>query len=233
MLKIVICDDNISESKTIENLTNDFFNENSIPVEIDIFNDPKLLLSSKKEYDIYLLDVIMPELTGIDVAARIGGHKHSVVFITSSVESAVDGYSVNAEGFILKPVTKKSYTDTMKRIIKKNAFDTNQYITITYNRVPVNIKPDNIMYLEARLHNVYLHIKGEKVLTVKGKLSDFQEELKSYSQFLRCHQSYIVNMSSIESMKESDFIIKDGSIIPISRSFYKECKRSYYHYRLM
>ena len=232
MLKIVICDDDVLESKTIENLTKTFFKEKSIPAEVDIFNDPELLLSSGKEYDLYLLDVIMPELTGIETAAAIGDHKHSIVFITSSVESAIDGYSVNADGFILKPVNTESYSSTMNRVIKKNAFDMNSYITVTYNRVPVQVKLDNIVYLETRLHTVYIHVKGEKTLSVKGKLSEFQEELAPYSNFLRCHQSYIVNMDSIENMDESDFIMKNEAIVPISRSFYKTCKQSYYHYRL-
>ena len=232
MLKIAICDDDLHESTTVEHLTKTFFKENNIPVEIGIYNDPKTLVSSQDIYDLYLLDVIMPGMTGIEVAAALGTHKHSVVFITSSVESAVDGYSVNADGFIIKPVNKNSYSETMKRVITKNNFYENPSITITYNRTPLKIDLENILYFETKLHTVNIYVKGEKILSVKGKLSDFQEKLNSHKEFLRCHQSYIVNMASISSMEESEFIMKTDAIIPISRSFYKNCKQAYYHYKL-
>ena len=50
--------------------------------------------------------------------------------------------------------------------------------------------------------------------------------------FLRCHQSYIVNLAHVHTLEDSSFQMEDGTSIPISRAFYKEAKNAYYHYRL-
>ena len=75
------------------------------------------------------------------------------------------------------------------------------------------------------------------MVTVNQRLSKLEEQLSEYPEFLRCHQSFLVNLNYIEDIPEGSFKLKDAacsysSLVPISRSRYKYCKMEFYQYRL-
>ena len=201
-------------------------------VHIDTYEKGSELIEAGQEYDLYLLDVLMPGLTGIETAARLGKGNHAVVFITSSLEAAVDGYSVNAAGFILKPVERNHFEATMERVVNQYLGEREACISVIHNRVPVHLKLERIAWFENRLHRVFVTLTSGETLAIGQKLSELQEELKEHPQFLRCHQSYVVNLEQVERLEDSCFHMREGQLIPISRNFYKQSKNAYYHHRL-
>ena len=98
-----------------------FFDREGIEVRIETYASGRELLESDREYDLYLLDVLMPGMSGIDTAQALAEAKGRpvVIFITSSLESAVEGYRVEAAGFILKPVVEESFWATMERVVRR------------------------------------------------------------------------------------------------------------------
>ena len=234
LLEIAICDDTEEECREVEAYTARFFGDRGMDVRIDTYTAMDGLLASENAYDLYLLDVLMPGMTGIEGAARLKERvEHPVVvFITSSLESAVDGYSVNAAGFVLKPVQKERFCATLDRVLSQQLKEQNAYLTVTHNRVPVKLRLDRVAFLENRLHRVYVTLSGGETLAVGHKLSELQKELENDPRFLRCHQSYIVNLDCVEALDESCFKMADGQMVPVSRNFYKQSKHAYYHYRL-
>ena len=232
MLKIAVCDDTKEECALVVGYTSAFFRERGREVQIDTYGNGTGLLESGKQYDLYLLDVMMPGLNGIETAARLGKGSSPVVLITSSLEAAVDGYSVNAAGFILKPVGKKKFEATMERVVKQRLGGDDACISVVHNRVPLQLKLERIAWFENRLHRVFVTLTDGEVISIHQKLTELQEELGGYPGFLRCHQSYLVNMEQVERLEDSCFYMKDGQMIPISRNFYKQSKNAYYHHRL-
>ena len=232
MLKIAVCDDTKEECALIVEYTSAFFTEQGREVHIDIYGNGTQLLESGTQYDLYLLDVMMPGITGIETAARLGKGSSPVVLITSSLEAAVDGYSGNAAGFILKPVERKSFWATMERVVKQRLGEEDACISVVHNRVPLKLKLERIAWFENRLHRVFVKLTDGEVLSVNQKLSELQLVLEPHSQFLRCHQSYLVNLDYVDKLEDSCFYMRDGQMIPISRNFYKQSKNAYYHYRL-
>ena len=105
MYNVAICDDTEEERLQAAEYAGRFFEREGIEVRIDTYAAGRELLESGREYDLYLLDVLMPGMSGIDTAQALAEDKDHpvVVFITSSLESAVEGYRVEAAGFILKP----------------------------------------------------------------------------------------------------------------------------------
>lgn len=232
MLTIAVCDDTREECDLIADYTSLFFGKRQVAVQIDTYENGEELLHSGKEYDLYLLDVLMPGISGLETAARLGEGSHAVIFITSSLEAAVDGYSVNAAGFILKPVTGDHFETTMARVAAQRFSALSAAICVIHNRVAVRLKLERIAWFENRLHRVFVTLVGGEALSIHQKLSELSEELLTYPQFLRCHQSYLVNLEQVANLTDSCFHMKDGHIIPISRNFYKQSKNAYYHHRL-
>lgn len=234
MLKIVICDDTPEEMLTVIHCTETFFSRKGIDYQLDTFSSADDLLKSNNLYDLYLLDVLMPGMTGIEMAEKLNTADSTpvIVFITSSLESAIDGYRVNASGFILKPVSQENFDETMERITAQKLTQKQESLSVIHNRVPVKIPLSRIQYFENKLHRVSIVMADNEIITVNLKLSQIQEMLQNESAFLRCHQSYIVNLNYVSNIEDVCFSMQGKQLIPISRNYYKECKNKYYHYRL-
>ena len=188
VLKIAICDDTVEECREVEACAARFFGDRRLKARIDTYKDMPELLAADEEYDLYLLDVLMPGMTGIEGAGALQKkvERPVVVFITSSLESAVDGYSVNAAGFVLKPVEAERLEATLERVLRQYLGERRAVLTVPPNRVPVQLKLEKVVYFENRLHRVYVALDDGELLTISHKLSELQEELEGFSQFLRC-----------------------------------------------
>ena len=234
MYNVAVCDDTEEERLQAAEYAGRFFDREGIEVRIETYASGRELLESDREYDLYLLDVLMPGMSGIDTAQALAEAKGRpvVIFITSSLESAVEGYRVEAAGFILKPVVEESFWATMGRVVKQRLGEEDACISVVHNRVPLKLKLERIAWFENRLHRVFVTLTDGEVISIHQKLTELQEELGEYPRFLRCHQSYLVNLEQVERLEDSCFHMKDGQVIPISRNFYKQSKNAYYHHRL-
>ena len=234
MYNVAVCDDTEEERLQAAEYAGRFFDREGIEVRIETYASGRELLESDREYDLYLLDVLMPGMSGIDTAqalAEAKGHP-VVVFITSSLESAVEGYRVEAAGFILKPVEEESFWATMERVVRRRLGVKKAVLPVVHNRVNVELPLERLAWFENRLHRVFVKLADGEILSVNQKLSELQLVLEPHSQFLRCHQSYLVNLDYVDKLEDSCFYMKDGQMIPISRNFYKQSKNAYYHHRL-
>ena len=234
MYNVAVCDDTEEERLQAAEYAGRFFDREGIEVRIETYASGRELLESDREYDLYLLDVLMPGMSGIDTAQALAEAKGRpvVVFITSSLESAVEGYRVEAAGFILKPVEEESFWATMERVVRRRLGVKKAVLPVVHNRVNVELPLERLAWFENRLHRVFVKLADGEILSVNQKLSELQLVLEPHSQFLRCHQSYLVNLDYVDKLEDSCFYMKDGQMIPISRNFYKQSKNAYYHYRL-
>ena len=118
MLSIAICDDAKEDRDKSCQLIKEYFKEQDREVDVSVFEEAEALLSDGRDYDLYLLDVIMPDMSGMQAAERLLKRRRRpvIVFITSSLESAVDGYRVNAAGFLLKPIEESNFRETLTRV---------------------------------------------------------------------------------------------------------------------
>ena len=237
MLQIAICDDAKEDREVSSRLIREYFNKRGREVSVDLFAQAGIMLDRGLDYDLYLLDVIMPDMTGMQTAERLlkRSRRPVIVFITSSLESAVDGYRVNAAGFLLKPIEEANFNETISRVEAQYLAPETAVIEVLHNRVPVALPLEKIAYLESRLHQVSVVLADGESLTVHQKLQELQDKLMALDQrsrFLRCHQSYLVNLQHVRQMEADCFITVRGQQIPISRNNYKQSKHMYYHYLL-
>ena len=238
MLRIAICDDEKKDRETIEHAAQAFFRSAGLDVEIRTFASAKSLLLDPAPCDLYLLDVLMPEKDGIYTARDIR-QKHPdavIVFITSMIESAVDSYRVEAAGFLLKPVTEAAFAETMERLMRHGRLGPETSLRIMYEHTPVDIPLRRLVVLESNLHRVHIRVDG-RVYTISQRLKDLEAQLNNRGDFIRCHQSFIVNLAYVGQLEGSSFILKENvdagiKVVPISRAYLKSCKKAFFDYRL-
>ena len=166
MLKIAICDDTREERELVEQYAKRYFDARKQPAEFEIFHSMQDVLDTGRAYDLYLLDVLMPGKSGIQGAADLLKLYADpvIIFITSSLESAVDSYRVCASGFLLKPVRWVDFEETMDRVCRQRLSLSQASLSVIVNRVPVELSLERISHFENRLHKAYATLTDGSVV---------------------------------------------------------------------
>ena len=207
-----------------------YFDARKQPAEFEIFHSMQDVLDTGRAYDLYLLDVLMPGKSGIQGAADLLKLYADpvIIFITSSLESAVDSYRVCASGFLLKPVGWEDFKETMDRVCRQRLSLPQASLSVIVNRVPVELSLERISHFENRLHKVYATLTDGSVVPLSQKLSSILESVAEQEIFLRCHQSYWANFSHITAMEKDEFVLTGGLRVPISRSYRSAARSAFF-----
>lgn len=229
-MKIAVCDDNEIDREMITDLLNRYFVDKSVKYHVVSYSTGQDLIYDVEEgekYNIVFLDIYMDLILGIDVARKLRklAYDGAIVFLTSTSEFAVDSYDVMADGYLLKPHSFKKLTMVMDRILTNYASDTYQ---VKFRNKFIQIPFNEILFVESSNTKCIFHRSNKEVYTVYKKLDVIEAELCD-RRFLRCHQSFIVNMSYITSV-DTKFTLKSGDIVMIRRRELTNIKRRYLDY---
>ena len=159
----------------------------------------------------------MPDMTGMEAArfVRERDGKAVIVFVTNMIQCAVEGYTVNAFDFIVKPINEGSFAikfDRILNMIKKNSDDT--MITLGVSDGTKRIKVSDIVYVEVRNHHLTYHTTGGE-MTVRGTLAEAEKQLGN--DFGRCNSCYLVNMKYVTEF-HGDYITVNGETLKVSQT---------------
>ena len=125
MYHIAVCDDNQEEAHLIGRMTQEIMAQREIEAQVDLFFDPESLLDKLQQtqiqYDLFLLDILMEERNGIQLAQalRQRGCQGKLIYITVSRDYAIDGYKVKADDYLLKPVEKDTLDQAIGRVLPR------------------------------------------------------------------------------------------------------------------
>lgn len=238
-MKFTICDDSSTDLSAIESIINKYAKINNINIKIEKHNHPDTLIKQvsfkPEEYKIFFLDVVMQK-NGIDISREIRKHCKDaiIVFATSSKEFAIDAFEVKAFNYLLKPLDEVKVFECIDSILDANNVNTQSFIkfkSIDKNILTINVK--DISYIESISRRIVLHMKnGDNIssTSLHAKFLDSVPFEYEKCNFINCHASYIVNMNDIQSISEKSFIMKNGDIIPISKSLFSQVKKTYISY---
>lgn len=187
------------------------------------------------EVDLLMLDVQMEDGTGFDLLDRFTTWNFNVIFTTAHDEFAVRAFRYNAIDYLLKPIVAEDFVLSVNKAQAKidHGFRQQQIAQLletttqkNFNRItlntadgPVFTRTGEILRLETygNYSFVYL-INGERLL-VPRNLKEFEEMLHE-PEFVRVHQSHIVNTSLVKKVIKDEggqAVMKDGSKIPVAR----------------
>ena len=199
--------------------------------------------------ELVFLDVQMPELDGFGVVQAVGADRMpAVIFVTAYDEHALRAFEVHAIDYLLKPVDRDRFTETLARAsrqiragsgpaLEQRVLD---WLERLANRQPPGRlalrvegstlfpRADEIDWLEAHNNHVRVHA-GAKTHLVRETLTNFLRRLTA-AQFLRVHRSAAVNVERIKEIQPwfaGDYvlILFDGTRITSGRSYRQELRR--------
>lgn len=231
MKKIVICDDNTLQRQLLAEILEEYYRRNCEKLELLEYDNGEALIfdAEDEEYDVDLifLDICMPGMDGIDTAKKLR-ELHcgaEIVFLTATADYALEGYEVQAAGYLVKPLNARKLNHLLRHIFWR---EHRKRIEIKCGKQYRYPYVSDIMYIESSNHKATIYLAdGNKINTIE-KISTLKERIDDL-HFLQCHQSYLVNMNYIADIQEN-VILRNGKEIPVSARRKRETIETYHRY---
>lgn len=237
MIHICICDDKKEQLENLENLTEQYIASKDLDASLTGFLHPDELLSvcQKKRYHIYILDVLMPMVNGIQVGVEIRRFDPDavIIFVSITDEYALSSFSARPYNYILKPLKKEEYYQTLDEVIDKLDITENSF-AIHMGEGTRILRMKSIVYVEKVNKKAIIHTSyGEEMesVSIRSSFADYAAPLLKQERFIQPHISYVINMDYVKKITSQEFIMIDNSSIPIVQKKKTIIREAYFNYR--
>lgn len=224
MIKIGIVEDEIEEIRNLKEKLDTYFSQKDLAYGVSSYEKPLEFIDQfSNQFDIIFLDIEMPYCNGIDVAKSIREKDKNVILIFSTrmVSKALEGYSVKAYDFIVKPVVQERLDKLMDELTYKLSANKKETITVKMNNnVTKVLDTDEIVHIEIVSHLLLIELYQGDTLELWMPLSEI-EKILPISSFIRISNSVIINMNYVEEIRGDTLMVK-GRPLKVSRSKKKE-----------
>lgn len=234
-MDIAICDDCIDIIGSIQEIISDCF-QSLNDFNCEAFLSAEELLEAiegeEQKYQIFLLDIELKELNGLELAHRIRLKNQNaiIIFITSHKELMQSAFEVNAFHYLTKPIDPQKAKQVLLKAI--NSLCMNKMVFQYKVRKAVNsVFYDQIILFESYKRKITIYTQ-EKDLVFYGSLNNIIKEINPLL-FVQVHKSYIVNMNYIKYMDQESIVMCNGQKILITKKYHKTFNESYNNYILM
>jgi DNA-binding LytR/AlgR family response regulator len=235
---IAIVDDNKNDAAKAKELVQKHLSgklDQHTPVIFDMFSSAEDFLQHfvPGHYTIVILDIYMYEVNGMEAAQKVASLDKDchIIFLTTSTEHLLAGYTVHAAGYVLKPLAenKKQLCQAIDYCLTEMESSAAALI-VHVDNVPVSIQLQEIFYVDCQNSRFALLHLATKILKTANTYQECLEQLQKSNNFLECYHRLLVNMKQIKTMGEDVFLLKNGKVLPISRRKKNEVKQAYLTY---
>lgn len=233
MVTLALCEDNEFQREMMQELLEDYSGRNNT-VSVEIFGSGRELLDHVKQnggFDIYILDVVMPDMNGMEVAStlRLMKDEGKIIFTTASLEYAVASYDVKAYYYMVKPVDPNKLFRILDGAVAELKPKENTTV-IRMKNGDVSLRLRDIMYVEVVDRALVVHLADGrtcKSLALRGSFRESVPDLAGDARFAACGASKLVNLKYIDAIDSETVLLKDGTIIYPPRSAYADLRRQW------
>ena len=239
MLHIAICDDLPDQLAVIAEFTKEYIASSGLDAELRQFAHPDVLLTTceTERFHIYILDIVMPMVNGIEVgrAIRRLDREAQIIFATTEPSFALESFQTNPINYLIKPLDKAQFFKTLDLAVTKVITEDEPIVTLKTREGLSVIKLYSIIFCEYRNHYVQYTLMSGETLTTRSIQESFSEHIKpllSDKRFLQPHTSFVLNMNRVEAFSKNGFVMHGGAVIPIPTKQYATVRDTYMDYLL-
>ncbi len=217
MIRVLIAEDDPRCYQELERFLDDYSRETGRTFQITHYdNGEDLVERYRPEFDLLLLDVDMPFLDGMTAAGHIRGVDPEVVivFVTNLAQYAIQGYSVNALDYILKPLNYFSFSQRLTRCLRYVKKREEAYVTVSVKGGALKLEVGDICYIERLGHQLMFHTR-DGIHASSSTLQQMEEALADRG-FARRNKGYLVNLAHVRGVQDGCAVVQ-GDRLLISR----------------
>ena len=218
MITIALVDDDNADARVTASMIDRYFDGDASRYAVTRFADgDSLLRDYKASFDLMFLDVEMPGTDGVTVARRLRvvDDQTVLVFTTKMAQYAVEGYDVDAIGYLLKPLNYYAFSIKMRKAEDIVARRRSVTVPLTVGSETVFVPSADIRYVEVLDHALLYHT-GEGIRKVWASLKDAAETLEPVG-FVPVSRYCLVNLEWVRAVHGDDVDV-DGERVRVSRS---------------
>ena len=235
MIKIAICDDEKEFRDSAEQMLSQYMEEVGETFRPDIFGVPSELVDAIENgviYDIYLLDIYMPGITGMSIATELRnrGVKSPIIFLTSSTDHALEAFGVDATHYLLKPYTKDNFRIGMDKAIGSIASHKNDSIILKVDNEYRSISVSKIYYCEAEDKYQRLYLEDSEKLLIRISGTELFRQLSEFDSFYHCGRAHIINLSHISKITQKGATFKNGMELNLPHTVLAGLRSAFFDY---
>lgn len=225
-MKLAICDNEKIDLLHIKKLVQEYCKKNDYFFEIYTYQDYKKLIENLDDFNYIILDVLLNDLTGIQLAKEIHNMNRDIkiIFCSTNPEYSIEAFEVDAFRYLVKPIDKLKLFEYLDEIRK---YENESQITLMdCQRKKCSVNVLDICYIDMneRLSNV--HLKNKFTITVRKPMKDWILLLSKYN-FHLTHKGVLVNLKYVSTIEKEIVILKNGDSVYLSRKYRKEFEEKY------
>ncbi len=232
-MRIAICDDMPEELEKIRSAAELYGKKRCIRFEINTYgsaNDFLADIEKDGDFGAALLDVCMPDISGIEAARKIRSlnKKINIIFLTTSRDYAVEAFSLSAAHYLVKPFSEEQFDEAMDRIF--GGSNEKNCITVRCDDELRALELNDVEFFEIRGHDMHIFMMGGEHICIRQTMCSVRGQIGENALFADCGASYIVNLGHIKKMTASVLTMQCGERIPVPRRAYAQLEKRYLDY---
>ena len=228
--RLAICDDDPALCQSLSEKIAALYDNIAISTYLNPADLERRIQSKEtEEPQILIMDIKFDGEDGISAVKRMQKKYHlmKVIYLTGYIDYARDIFETELIYFLTKPVETEKLQEAIRRAINRIDRERGNEIVVENNHRIHRIMLSTILYAESERRNLYIHTMDGDISCLM-KIGDFQKNLGD--AFLRCHQSYLVNMEHISRMDKNMITMDNGAEIPVSRRYAEDLRQQFMNY---
>ena len=240
ILRIAVCDDEEQQLKQITALLDTYFqSRHDLNGQVEAFLSGSALLERAERlggFDLYLLDILMPDLNGIETGRRLRarGDSGEIIYLTTSNDFAADSYDVHAFFYLLKPVENRKLFRVLDQVVEQRRRRRSSAIVVHTAGGPRRLLLENIRYVErvGRIMRYYCTDGTVDSQSIRVSFREIAAPLLADRRFFLGGAGVVLNFQHVTGVNGQTALLDNGQTVMLPRTAAADFKRAWGGYWL-
>ena len=239
LMNIAICDDDLQCAGMLNIMLEEYAQARTLKdFTVYIYSHADDLIDAIQDneyFDICILDIMMPDISGIDLGIKLRDENYEgvIIYLTASKDYALDSYKAKAFNYILKPIVPTDLYQTLDDALKDFSNKSDRYIMVRTKEGNTRISLNNLLYVELNKRILIYHLDDGSTLEslyLRVPFADAIQDILLDKSFIQCKISLVVNASKISTVTNDDVTFTNNEKACFSKKICNEILTAWTNY---